>query len=256
MSHELKLARAKKHMDAYKESVKGFLQSNPYKPIPELDPQTGKHLVYLDVREEPPDEWGLMIGDSVHNMRSALDALAHTISVKALPSITDGQLHKVQFPICDNFGFFNGEWCKRLPHLDATIRAVIERFQPYSTPKFPLFHPLELLRDLDNVDKHRHVVPTVMALHSGNIFLNHELIPGGLSVAFRPCIVKHRAVIGEFVLPPDVDPAEVDVASGLGFDITFPKDGPGKGAQVWAVLDLAYHHIRATVFRDLAPFLR
>jgi hypothetical protein len=255
MDHQLKLARAKEHIDALEEAINAFFKPYPYALTPKLNPNTGKYLLYINDIKSIPVEWSVVIGDALHNMRSSLDALTYAISAKVLPNATNNQVNRLQFPICDNFGLFAGEWCKRLPHLDNTIRAAFESLQPYSGSPRPLGNPLERLRDLHNIDKHRHLVLAFVNLHSGNVGINHPDIPGGLTVSMRSGILKNGAVVAEYALPPSVDYANVDMTAGMGLDITFDHGRPAQGEAVKTFLFRTYLHIRDLVFPPLEKFL-
>jgi hypothetical protein len=55
-------------------------ERNPYRITHEPDPQTNKKLIRVKVLEQPPAAIRLIIGDCVHNLRSALDNLAYALA--------------------------------------------------------------------------------------------------------------------------------------------------------------------------------
>jgi hypothetical protein len=50
--------------------------------VAELDPQSGKKHVRVKVLNPPPVALRLLIGDCLHNLRSALDNLAYELAVE------------------------------------------------------------------------------------------------------------------------------------------------------------------------------
>ena len=90
---------------------------------------------------------GILIGESVYNLRAALDYLAHEIARR-----DSGTIQKTQFPIKDKPSDF---WKKdgtaaTLPGVNAGHLAAFEALQPYKGCNWTL-----MLRDLSNPDKHR-----------------------------------------------------------------------------------------------------
>lgn len=57
-------------------SLNGSLEQGPYQSEGAFDANTSEWVVRFCVLEAPPLKWGVLIGDVVHNLRSALDHLA------------------------------------------------------------------------------------------------------------------------------------------------------------------------------------
>ena len=72
-----KLDRAKTHFQALNKSIGAFKRSKTQDFIvTHFDPDTGEKALSLKILKEPKNpEWGLILGDMVHNLRSALDHL-------------------------------------------------------------------------------------------------------------------------------------------------------------------------------------
>jgi hypothetical protein len=72
-----KLGRAKAHFDALNGSIEAFQRSDTHDiVITKSDSQTGEKVANLRILKHPKNpEWGLILGDMVHNLRSALDHL-------------------------------------------------------------------------------------------------------------------------------------------------------------------------------------
>jgi hypothetical protein len=61
---EAKLARADEHLEVLNHAIDGFLESGPYRPFPDMDPDTGERLARVEILKRPPVlDWGVLIGD-------------------------------------------------------------------------------------------------------------------------------------------------------------------------------------------------
>lgn len=110
----------------------------------------GKELV-VTLPNQPifDPRFPLLIGDCIHNIRSALDHLVGQLA-KADPTA----LEKTAFPIYvkpDNFKAFKG---KISPYISCDALAELERLQPYSAGDGDK-NILWVLHRLDIIDKHR-----------------------------------------------------------------------------------------------------
>src|SRR6266542_3023483 len=81
MTHPLrdvvaKLARADEHLGLINERMDEFINGESYRVDTEQDRQTDEVVLYVEVLGPVPiEEWGAVIGDSTHNLRSTLDHL-------------------------------------------------------------------------------------------------------------------------------------------------------------------------------------
>jgi hypothetical protein len=156
---DAKLKRADVHLAVLGAAIDVFLSADNYRFVGDQvpDPETGyeQRIIHLEVDEFPPDAvWGPMIGDVVHNLRSALDHLAWET---ARPGSRHSSAHDIEFPIFfghpDDNPKVRQRLDRKLNHIRPEFHAVIERVQPYEARN--LHHPLWLLNRLWNVDKHR-----------------------------------------------------------------------------------------------------
>jgi hypothetical protein len=114
-------------------------------------------LIFSMVLFEIPDDWGLILGDAFHNMRSALDVLAcqlvelneGTVTKRtAFPIYATAPTQRQRQRIKDNLKGMADEHAQR-------IRAL----QPYRDPDKRRAWALELLAELNNLDKHQIINP-------------------------------------------------------------------------------------------------
>lgn len=91
----LKIKRAKKHISDLQYYVDSFIKKQPYRIVTEQDPETSNLRWVIRVRKQLPNDIPAIIGDAIHNLRSALDLLACD-----LVRINGGSIEEVYFPFC------------------------------------------------------------------------------------------------------------------------------------------------------------
>lgn len=153
-SYTLKLERAKKHIA----EANGLLKKRrPFRYTVETDYQAGKRSIGAKRNEAVIGELALIIGDAIHNLRSALD---HRVWELVSPHVLgDGDRKGIQFPIAksgspeDIKSAFNNRKIDRAPE---DVRLALEKLHPYPGGN----DHLVLVHDLDVIDKHKLLVPT------------------------------------------------------------------------------------------------
>jgi hypothetical protein len=81
----LKLERAREHIEAIRARCEAFTDRDPPPFASRIEQKSApegsiEYTVYAVVREQPPLDLGPMIGDAVHNIRSALDYLIYELA--------------------------------------------------------------------------------------------------------------------------------------------------------------------------------
>lgn len=169
-----KSRRGREHLEALNGAMLGYLRSEPkpYTVRGEFDPNRREYVFVGKIVRPMSDAvlWGVMLGDVLHNFRSALDHLVCQLVLLNTRKL-GGQDN--QFPICSSGARYwsigrNGQPSTRefrLRGVSDEHRAVIDGLQPYRAQDPPnLIQPLAALRDLSNLDKHRLVHPTLVAV--------------------------------------------------------------------------------------------
>jgi len=159
-SVELKLGRVDQHMAALDEAIKSFLTTKPYSAKRVLERGGQDHVLIWDDYVEPPDDFGLIAGDAIHNLRSSLDhmavELARVGANNQKVTMNAKEIAGIQFPIVLFEEDFAKQIGRRLKYVNPDAQAFIESCQPYRmTPKMPNWNNLYLVGELDNADKHR-----------------------------------------------------------------------------------------------------
>jgi hypothetical protein len=161
-----KLRRAKLHIEALRADIAEAGQGEPYTiPLREdLDQDTGTLHIRVDRETARPEQWGLLIGDALHNFRSALDNGWWEIACHHLGrEPTEQEAKQIQFPIVKPGGRWDHGTAKKW--VGATAAQFTRELQPDPGGYPPdTSHPLDDLRRLSNIDKHRNIHTTVQKL--------------------------------------------------------------------------------------------
>lgn len=231
-----KLDRAKTHFQALNKSIGAFKRSKTHDfVVTKFDPNTGEKVVNLRILKEPKNpEWGLILGDMAHNLRSALDHLVWQLVI-----LNDEKPRRQnQFPI---IGAEKEYWEVPPNHSESVRdrmlagvaedhRAFIDMVQPFNA----LGHlaeggrtSLSMLSWISNADKHR-------VIHAGFVLTEEpspELFditsphPGGVAVNMEMNWgeLKDGAEIMRF--RPDPPGAHVNVNASIPTYIAFRQGG-------------------------------
>jgi hypothetical protein len=236
----LKLERAKKHIFDFEVQARTFLDSEPYKIGAKLRSDINHYMLYIGSIEPLPETLSLIVGDAVHNLRSALDHIAWQLVLAA-----GGTPNKhTYFPICEapqqyRSAIGQGEINKLNIGAKETLRLV----QPYESGNDSLLH----LHQLDIADKHRLVIAvnsvvSVWGLKRESIWLG--------SVGFG-----EKAETGDdlFYIPVDTyDKSHKNLK--IGFEITFGKSEILAGEPVLIILQ-AMADVVDNIIRNFERFL-
>jgi hypothetical protein len=153
----LKISRARHHIGELDAAIAAFLARSPFEMLMVTDPPAGRRSSEIHEREPIPDEFAPLVGDAVHNMRSAMDLL-----VFAMVGNRVAQPDRVQFPFpkkAEALLSTIANWQLHLAGPD--VVAVIKALRPYPGGDELLYG----MQSLDIVDKHKLVIAVVRALH-------------------------------------------------------------------------------------------
>ena len=187
----LKLKRAQKHISAIADILKAFLATQPFKLSVVPDG------IELQISQELPAEIPLLIGDAIHNMRTALDLLACD-----LVRLNGKSAHKVYFPFASSATELDDQIKKkRFNRAGADAVALLKTKRPYTGGDVLL----RGIHDLDILDKHQLIVPvfnTAMVRE-----LKIDTGEGGCTTLVDCHFIGSRFTIG---LPPNSNPIPGD----------------------------------------------
>jgi hypothetical protein len=139
--------RARQHLTRLKREVSAFYKREKIAGMPP-PPDGIRSIAFVHYLEDeiPVENWGILVGECVYNLRAALDYL-----VAELALFDSGQVQKgTQFPIEDQEEGWQGKLkTGYLKGLSSGHKAIIERFQPWKGCEWT-----RVLRGLSNPDKH------------------------------------------------------------------------------------------------------
>lgn len=147
----VKLDRARQTIIAVQAGIDAYHASNPYAFRTERLTDPHRLELHVESVRAPPLQLGVLIGEFVHNLRSALDQLVWSLALTRVEAPYD----RLQFPIHDtpprDWGRIVRDRLRDVP-ADAVDR--IWRAQPFHGDR-PEINALTVVRELSNVDKHR-----------------------------------------------------------------------------------------------------
>lgn len=171
----LKLGRAKEHFHQFVAELDEFYRSEPWTFSTSFE---GNDLVLrLDAHAPIPDRLALLVGDLIHNARSALDCAIAEIADRGLgsfgrPPETEEEERSLSFPVTPQESGFTKALKKLRPFLPEKTLRIIEILQPWREAEIFAEHNgsqddpnilagwralsyVRRLHTLSNIDKHR-----------------------------------------------------------------------------------------------------
>lgn len=156
---EAKLERAIEHLDFLERDCERFLRSKPYAVTTEFESEAGCFVARLRARKQPPLSTSVRVGELVHNLRSALDHVAWVLAASNTDDVAalwePGTRERIMFPVAKTPEAF--ESSRLMPFISQQAKAALDPLQPHTRghPYQVARHPLAVLHDLWNIDKHR-----------------------------------------------------------------------------------------------------
>lgn len=151
----LKLSRAADQIKAFNTDVKIWGDDKPYRPDYKFDRSTDVITIFVDVVAAPKPEWGVIIGEIIHDLRSALDHVVWELVILTTGR-PPGLPSKNQFPIFKSKeGFRDRGVNPQLACVKQEAVDLIASEQPYDKGYGVINDPLWHLAELSNADKHR-----------------------------------------------------------------------------------------------------
>ena len=239
---------------------------NSYGLRMEEHPEVKGIILRVEKAESPPPKLGLLIGECVHQYRSALDHLAFQLLIANTKGRIPARVVKrSEFPIFNSGPKFRGKRNRKgklssgsgrakIEGIDPRAQAVIEWLQPYHRRKNPRALSLWQLQELANIDKHRLLHLSRSALQGSPMMgvkaRNVAEVRGG----FIPGPFKRNAIVGEFEVVP-IDPRypfEMHMQPELLTDVAFSKASPARSVRGLSVV-LTLYLIGQFIASDVLP---
>jgi hypothetical protein len=222
----IKLDRAKHHINDLNARTEVFFDSHSIFVLDNI--KAKQRSVFLKTDKSIPDEFSAIIGDAVHNLRSALDLLTNEIVRPHNPP----RPKEVMFPFSPNAKSFKAILTQRQIHLAGEdIVAKFCDLKPYPRGNDLLYG----LHALDILDKHTLIISTgaVLGLNALNLQTVDPNAPTDI-----PPILFFRAenqCLMSWPYDPTI-PAKKDAYLDASFTIIFGPNQPFQGQIVIRVL--------------------
>lgn len=189
-SYQVKLERAEAHLDALERAIREFRAGKPYRVTHKDDWRGRERIYYIRQVATPDPAWSAILGDCVHNFRSALDHLAwHIVTTYSTGSSA------TEFPLTLKRQKYRSLAKTRFGRRAPTgLKADVERLQPYKSRSEVDVFPLWVVHRLDIIDKHRQLNAVAMAgptievgaTLSGRFRVEHDPAETRIMVPFAP----------------------------------------------------------------------
>jgi hypothetical protein len=242
-----KIARALEHLLALDDRLHQYLDSEPFTVQRQLQPDGQTSVFAFQVRTPPPLELSLLVGEVAHQLRSAVDHIAHGLVLAAGNAPT----HRTAFPVLikrpaklEIYGGVSAEALKR-----------VDQVQPYQRRPDPAAHPLHVLNHLWNIDKHRNLHLAAALLRRPQIFLAPSHGQAFVGGQFQTGPIGSDDVLGVFHFPDGLDP-DLEVHIGGDVFVALEDQGPWPSNRpVQLVLEELHQYVSLTLWPIFEPLL-
>jgi hypothetical protein len=244
----LKIKRAERHGRTLQHKINTWFEQEEATLIHHHDPYTGEHLFYPSL-PEPPLEWGILLGDLLHNLRSALDHLVWQLVIRN--GVMPPAVNKLAFPIVSDPARYPTDGGAYLIGAHRSVIDRIEREQPYNRRRGSMPHQLEVLATFSNIDKHRTLHPVTMVTtrpdDSAFLFRPLDAVDQVIPIIYDYIDIPiHEAVVFAVkVVPPTANvyvkpqqPLPTGIAFGEGAWKVPMEQLPGIATEVRRIVDL------------------
>ena len=161
-----KVERSKVHIDDLRRRIaEAYPNGELFTYRQQYEAEKGAIVVYIESTPKIPQEWSLIVGDAVHNLRGALDHLAWQLACRKLRGkepVDRNVIRFIHFPVC----MTEGEWgaYTRRKLIRRVDLAKLKKLQPFKMPAKVTARSGPHLLDffagfngINNVDKHRKI---------------------------------------------------------------------------------------------------
>ena len=195
-SAHVKLARARRHIDALAEMAADYLSQKPIVMVLATSPDERQQHMAVIWRLKIPGETYAVLGDAVHNLRAALDVMINDVV-----SLTGGQpTSATAFPFAGSAESLGKGIRSKMAGASEAARDKVRRLRPYVGGNLPL----RALHDLDIRDKHSTALDVV-----GNVSSPSQTVRpgphGALFLDWRELriapLAKYEPLLAPYSLP-------------------------------------------------------
>jgi len=249
-SVDAKLSRAKEHLDTLYAEAGVFFKTTKRNFVLKTNGREA-WIVHWIEDSFPPIRLGVLLGECVYNMRSALDNLVCGLIRTRDPLAA---CKGTQFPIRTNAKTWNNNWEKDLKGVEPAAQRIVKDLQPcFRMPSSSEDDHLNVLNLLCNSDKHRAVTLTMAYSHDLTVRVHANDGKIHVAKAARPLYAGDV-----HTLPLDLDPSTIETSTRVetsGTEVLVIREiGPWDDRPVWSVLSELHDYVRDRVVVPLKPF--
>jgi hypothetical protein len=255
----LKVLRAGRGLKELNDEIVAFSGTAPYEFVAFADAKTGDNIVQLRVYREPPAMLGIIVGEIVHNLRSALDHLACIV-----PLVQGARRpSRPQFPVYElgspdaadpKRKCFTRDYKGRIGNVVPEAYNLIESVQPYHPTGDPGWHPLALLEDLWNWDKHNAINVVSAKFDAENVPPEMPANVVALGGPVHDCQILARWPKGGVTFGSER--AEPYPEIRIAIQPAFGLGGPAEGLSLSATLPRLHEYVSREVMGPLERIIR
>jgi hypothetical protein len=213
----LKIERAKQHISDLHMRLLAFAQTDFYTLVVEKDSKTGEQALELEITKPVPEELALVMGDALHNLKSALDWTVNEVVFRRLKFYDSHTRFPLRETAQDLKGTIKGGLIKQAS--PAVTNYIVDVVKPYKGGNDALW----ALHDLNILDKHRLLLPVMQATALVGVCAEDDR--GSKMVAASLIVTRNRAATS-FISPGNIKVTNKGKAIPLiFFDKGLPLEG-------------------------------
>lgn len=158
----VKIGRAREHLTTLSTEVREYLDSKPYSVGVRRHPESRRLIYFVAAVQPTTPRLSALLGDTIHNLRSALDHLAYQLVWVGTGNVPSSHVY---FPIAGDRPKYLEQRRRQLKGARPAAVATLDALTPYKGGNDALWQ----LHKLNNVDKHRVLITAGSAFQGVNI---------------------------------------------------------------------------------------
>lgn len=250
-----KLKRAHEHLEGLKHEFETWNPGSAYRITDEFDPKRGHNVIFGERIGDMPGRFSLLIGDCIYDLRASLDHLAFALASTYTRPLSPDLEGASEFPIFNDVVKFVDKAPRKIGGMHPQAQALIEGLQPYHGGHYSK-HPLWLLHELSNIDKHRrpHLTALAFVARTG-LIANNVSLEFFTDLGVRLVGSEGRTELVHYAATPTEPNQPMKVQFKHTINIAFADTTPALGMSVINTLGAIHNHIRDKIIPPLQPFL-
>lgn len=255
-----KFARAWDHLEVIHEELVVYHGGDATGIDREFNPQTRQRTYRFRIIRPLPPTVAILVGEALYNLMSGLDHLANLLTPEgAEPTTFPIFKNRSRFQRTGRDGTFipkSGEF--RIRDMPCEAKRLVREVQPYQRGNDSQAHPLWLLHELANHDKHHALILSTSTSLASHLVIQTvdgpRLVEGGpYSMFYGP--KDDGSVLATVSIPPDFSDDEFPVSIKAAFTETIAEPNIEPAVELVAVLnDILEYVIKDVMMLRIEPY--